>query len=71
MCFPKKDDYRVDLSAMYENDGTVNDEVPSTNTVIPEGIIEHIDNPFLIYETRYHILIVWTSDEAYDYIKQL
>ena len=67
---------------MFENDGTVNDKTPTSNIVIPEDIIEHIDWPFLnkdletgilalIYETRYNILIVWTSDESYEYIKQL
>ena len=80
MCFAKRSEYWTDLSPMYDNDGTVNDEISTTSLVIPEDIIEHIDDPFLnkdvekgilalIYETRYHILIVWTSDEAYNYIK--
>ena len=79
MCFPNQ--VKQDVSPMYENDGTVNDEIPTSTVVIPEDIIEHNDYPFLNrdlekgilalnYETQYEILIVWTSDEAYEYIKQ-
>ena len=82
MCFAKRLPYRSDLKPMYEDDGTVNDEIIPNVVQIPEGIVEHIDNPFLnidleegilafIYESRYNILIVWTSDEACSYIQEL
>ena len=81
MCFAKCTKYRQDLSPMHNKDGTVNDD-KTTELIIPEEIPEHNDNPNLnrdlesgilafIYESRDEVMIVWTSDEAYDYIKQL
>ena len=82
MCFAKRSEYRKDLSPMHNKDGTVNDDINTSKLLIPEDLPEHIDNPTLnkdletgilalIYETRDEVTIVWTSDEAYDYIKNL
>ena len=58
--------------ALYTSEGEFNEV---SNVSIPEGIHEHIDNPFLetliengilgfVYETSYAYIIVWTCDEA-------
>ena len=86
MCFAKGTQYKNNLRPKYNTeDSTVNDENTSNTSstmYIPEEMPEHVDSPFLdrnvdtgilaiIYENSDEILIVWTSDEAYEYIEQL
>ena len=80
MCFPTGSTCKSPeekLEPHFLPDGTLNADISFSSVVIPEGIPEHIDNPFLecdlnsetailgfIYESGYETIIVYTSEEA-------
>ena len=72
MCFPK--DKKSEPTPLLDAEGALIEE-DNSDIHIPEGIHEHVDSVYLnfdfkdgilafIYETRYGVIIVWTSEEA-------
>ena len=80
MCIPNKQPIEdTKLQDLYEDDSTVNDDTSLNSSVIPEGVVHHIDSVNsdcldietdllgFVYENGSDFLIVYTSPEAQEY----
>ena len=79
MCFPNSKPTQKDVMNKYNEDGTVNDSYSENDKKndIPDNLPTHIENPHLncdledgihafVYENRDEVIMVFTSDEAYE-----